>query len=972
MNDYHDLMNEYQDVKNEISQQSLNVLSAVIRIKSFYTGIENLRSNIKMIPGQKPKAYEKIDKDIIDFSKNLMKFKNDGDNEIIIPLNNLLESANMISKQNLDRFNDIKISLIQERQKLNKTKNDYFNFISGNSNQKCNNEDETLLYNAKKQNYYQLYKYEINQMNTIIDENNIKYENMYNDLRGWKEIQKHKIKMFFTSFAKNIEKIGNLFLEYSKILIDDINGEKEFDKNYLESEKAKIKMPRFEKVKIEEIIETKEELNKNKINNNNNKEQYLLEIPTPMGAKSNYNKDEDFSDFDIIDNFEDINELKNEKKNKKDSKINIFSKHKKTEKSKKDNKINNDISSNNNVKTSTGFDEFEIVENNELLFQNKDKNQNEKLLDDIILKIISKDELLSQEISTLMNLLKEEDPSTKKYYSYTFLTKLNNLNNRYIINLKNKKNFIHLSNILNDISIKQNKIDILKLIIDISQIITYQQWYLFNLLQKKNKYLSTKTFWSKIIVDLFINDLNKQVNIIMKENNNNEISKNKEKESNVFLLEFIRFSNNITNYKKLNTEQKIKLDKFARKNIDNVVTKVIEGMCSFLVQRNIAIEVFTDFGKNFGFNSENLNYYKMLLDLYMNRNYRYNLKQLSLKDEKEHLQKKAKICIISNAAKFLPKKDLLNLLVLEKDMTQKIKKNIFRNYLSQEMTIDERTKIWGLMLRINELKKEYDYKKIKENVLTLIENKQMESKVLQNIGIIELDVARTFFLNKKEVKKYQNSVRHILVVLIYTLKDIGYFQGMNYIASFLLQIFDYDEEKAFYYMLGIEKNTKFKELFENNLYILQLFFKVFDNILKINIPEFFKLQINNQINPNFYLPPWFLTLFTFFSTKFEKDKAPKFMVLVVENFFLNGWSAIFNAGYTIIKYLKNELIKLKGDALMNFMVNTMGQEEILKEENTDIINKEYIKNSYQINEELISKLLKLAEMEKKNNNLFIK
>ena len=973
MNDYHDLMNEYQDVKNEISQQSLNVLSAVIRIKSFYTGIENLRSNIKMIPGQKPKAYEKIDKDIIDFSKNLMKFKNDGDNEIIIPLNNLLESANMISKQNLDRFNDIKISLIQERQKLNKTKNDYFNFISGNSNQKCNNEDETLLYNAKKQNYYQLYKYEINQMNTIIDENNIKYENMYNDLRGWKEIQKHKIKMFFTSFAKNIEKIGNLFLEYSKILIDDINGEKEFDKNYLESEKAKIKMPRFEKVKIEEIIETKEELNKNKINNiNNNKEQYLLEIPTPMGAKSNYNKDEDFSDFDIIDNFEDINELKNEKKNKKDSKINIFSKHKKTEKSKKDNKINNDISSNNNVKTSTGFDEFEIVENNELLFQNKDKNQNEKLLDDIILKIISKDELLSQEISTLMNLLKEEDPSTKKYYSYTFLTKLNNLNNRYIINLKNKKNFIHLSNILNDISIKQNKIDILKLIIDISQIITYQQWYLFNLLQKKNKYLSTKTFWSKIIVDLFINDLNKQVNIIMKENNNNEISKNKEKESNVFLLEFIRFSNNITNYKKLNTEQKIKLDKFARKNIDNVVTKVIEGMCSFLVQRNIAIEVFTDFGKNFGFNSENLNYYKMLLDLYMNRNYRYNLKQLSLKDEKEHLQKKAKICIISNAAKFLPKKDLLNLLVLEKDMTQKIKKNIFRNYLSQEMTIDERTKIWGLMLRINELKKEYDYKKIKENVLTLIENKQMESKVLQNIGIIELDVARTFFLNKKEVKKYQNSVRHILVVLIYTLKDIGYFQGMNYIASFLLQIFDYDEEKAFYYMLGIEKNTKFKELFENNLYILQLFFKVFDNILKINIPEFYKLQINNQINPNFYLPPWFLTLFTFFSTKFEKDKAPKFMVLVVENFFLNGWSAIFNAGYTIIKYLKNELIKLKGDALMNFMVNTMGQEEILKEENTDIINKEYIKNSYQINEELISKLLKLAEMEKKNNNLFIK
>jgi hypothetical protein len=164
---------------------------------------------------------------------------------------------------------------------------------------------------------------------------------------------------------------------------------------------------------------------------------------------------------------------------------------------------------------------------------------------------------------------------------------------------------------------------------------------------------------------------------------------------------------------------------------------------------------------------------------------------------------------------------------------------------------------------------------------------------------------------------------------------------MNYITAFFLQLLDFDEEKAFYFMLGIEKNTKFKELFENNLYLLTSYFEVFEKILKINIPEIYQHQINNEVKPNYYLPPWFLTLFTFICTKFEKEKVPKFILLVIENFLLNGWSAIFNAGYTIIKYHRNDIINLKTDKLMNFMVNNFGQKEILIEENFEYVKKKY-------------------------------
>ena len=54
---------------------------------------------------------------------------------------------------------------------MNKKKDDYFNFISQKSNYNLSNEDEKILFNAKKNNFFQIYKYEVNQMNTIIEEN---------------------------------------------------------------------------------------------------------------------------------------------------------------------------------------------------------------------------------------------------------------------------------------------------------------------------------------------------------------------------------------------------------------------------------------------------------------------------------------------------------------------------------------------------------------------------------------------------------------------------------------------------------------------------------------------------------------------------------------------------------------------------------------------------------------------------------
>lgn len=99
------------------------------------------------------------------------------------------------------------------------------------------------------------------------------------------------------------------------------------------------------------------------------------------------------------------------------------------------NDASNNISSKSNDKKGLEFEIVdEMIKDSEAL-----QKLNEKLINDTIKKITSDKELLTREVSEFMNLLKEVNPSTGKLYSYTFLTNLKKLNEKYIVNLKMEK-----------------------------------------------------------------------------------------------------------------------------------------------------------------------------------------------------------------------------------------------------------------------------------------------------------------------------------------------------------------------------------------------------------------------------------------------------------------------------------------------------------------------------------------------------
>ena len=108
------------------------------------------------------------------------------------------------------------------------------------------------------------------------------------------------------------------------------------------------------------------------------------------------------------------------------------------------------------------------------------------------------------------------------------------------------------------------------------------------------------------------------------------------------------------------------------------------------------------------------------------------------------------------------------------------------------------------------------------------------------------------------------------------------------------------------------------------------------------------------------------TLFTNINCVFEKEKTPKYVLMVLENFLIDGFTSIFISGFTIIRYHVNQIRQLETEELISFMIKDLCEQDIFKNENFNEIKKYYEINSEKINEMLISKLIKITNYENEN------
>ena len=186
---------------------------------------------------------------------------------------------------------------------------------------------------------------------------------------------------------------------------------------------------------------------------------------------------------------------------------------------------------------------------------------------------------------------------------------------------------------------------------------------------------------------------------------------------------------------------------------------------------------------------------------------------------------------------------------------------------------------------------------------------------------------------------------------------------MNSLVSFLYQLLGQDEEKTFNYLCGLELNTKYHEIFEDDFITLKIFFDVFDKLLKLLRPDVYYKFKKYYILPNCYCSAWFITLFTQYIKIIDEKNPPLLLIFIFNKFIVVGWNDIFNFGLMLVDYSYEKIMELKNEKLVNYVMNVIVIENIFDDNCYKKCKDIFLKDENIVNDEFIKILLDISKFE---------
>ncbi|XP_037622977.1 USP6 N-terminal-like protein [Sebastes umbrosus] len=176
---------------------------------------------------------------------------------------------------------------------------------------------------------------------------------------------------------------------------------------------------------------------------------------------------------------------------------------------------------------------------------------------------------------------------------------------------------------------------------------------------------------------------------------------------------------------------------------------------------------------------------------------------------------------------------------------------------------------------------------------------------------IALDLQRSFPTHRSlmgespEAIEGQAKLFRVLIAYAKYSPQVGYSQGMSYIAAVLLM--QLGEEEAFWALTALLDKPKYlAELFDLSLTKVQHQVKVFDQFLKHRKPQLSQHMESVGVLSVHFVMPWFLTLFTSLPCW---DSVLAVWDLII----LHGLSAVFRTALTIIELLEPRLMDLNDE-----------------------------------------------------------
>jgi hypothetical protein len=245
------------------------------------------------------------------------------------------------------------------------------------------------------------------------------------------------------------------------------------------------------------------------------------------------------------------------------------------------------------------------------------------------------------------------------------------------------------------------------------------------------------------------------------------------------------------------------------------------------------------------------------------------------------------------------------------------------------------------------LKKELiDHKiesKIFNNILKFAEESKISDKKFNHVcDEIKRDINRTFYTTKFVEGNGKKMLSDILTALAFIRPEIGYCQGMNFIAGALINFID-DEERCFWIFLSFIDNIDMSNLYTKNMPDYNIRVYQLNYYIKEYFPELSFHFKKHQINPDVFFSKWILTIF---SNYLPFDVLYK----VWDVFIIDKWKAIFKFSLMILNSMKDKLITMDLITFSKFIKDNRNNSSLLNFDEFSKHYKDYKINNRQLNE----------------------
>ena len=461
-----------------------------------------------------------------------------------------------------------------------------------------------------------------------------------------------------------------------------------------------------------------------------------------------------------------------------------------------------------------------------------------------------------------------------------------------------------------------------------------------------------------IYEELNTTDESLDINKNHKKNMKNKMKDNKTNDPNLF----ISIINYEANYEDLTTKLKNEYIKKAHQIFNSIILEYISSFVNYNFGLNNSLELLVKICNQFSMSNDIINYYAVYLnncsysvkqysknsfydlknkidDIRVDLKYNslkkkneYNDLYIKLEQEKRIFNDTEKMIIIKKVSRFLPDKDKINILKLNKKFSSKLNKKIYKEILNRKdiekgiiQNKQMHINVWKILLKYNKIKRDYPYFPNLEKVKKI--KYDMNGK--NDFCIIDLDSQRTLFEENNKLEQKRKILNNILKTCAMLNEEGCYCQGMNFVGAFIIKITE-DEEDSFYFLMGLFKYTDYRSIFKKDLSKLRLYFSIFDVVLKLYIPTLESYFEENKVKSNYYLSAWFIALFTSLVKHGKKLDA---FLKIFDLFLIDGWKAIFNISMDILRKNEEILLTMKNEGLLHYLTSALGNDFVLNKEN---------------------------------------